>query len=181
MIGYVQLPPISFKEENWTFFSSTQNLAAVLNDPNEGKRSKEFFTRTWGAEFEPCEVPPLTLLQAVPKHYFSDYIRKIKFVSIAVTAEFATALYLPVSMFEFDSLGGMKCFHNRLVRTSFTFSEFPFLRENFLSINLVLLRPTFCWALSRFLGQTYWTTVRTNVKNCTYALKGMQDMFYANK
>lgn len=79
MIGYVQLPPISFKEENWTFFSSTQNLAAVLNDPNEGKRSKEFFTRTWGAEFEPCEVPPLTLLQAVPKHYFSDYIRKIKF------------------------------------------------------------------------------------------------------
>ena len=82
MIGYVQMPPISFKEENWTFFSFTQNLAAVLNDPNERKRSKEFFTKTWGAEFEPCEVPPLTLLQAVPKHYFSDYIRKFQFVSV---------------------------------------------------------------------------------------------------
>ncbi|XP_028414316.1 vacuolar protein sorting-associated protein 54-like, partial [Dendronephthya gigantea] len=79
MIGYVQMPPISFSEEKWTFFSSTQNLAAVLNDPNERKRSKEFFTRTWGAEFEPCEVPQLTLLQAVPRHYFSDYIKKIQF------------------------------------------------------------------------------------------------------
>ena len=75
------MPPISFKEENWTFFSSTQNLAAVLNDPNERKRSSDFFTKTWGAEFEPCDVPPLTLLQAVPKHYFKDYVRKIEFVS----------------------------------------------------------------------------------------------------
>ena len=82
MIGFVQMPPILFKEEKWTFYSSTQNLAAVLNDPNERKRSKEFFTRTWGAEFEPCEVPPLTLLQAVPKNYFSDYIRKFQFVSV---------------------------------------------------------------------------------------------------
>jgi hypothetical protein len=82
MIGYVRLPPISFEDENWTFFSSTQNLTAVLNDPNDRKRSKEFFTRTWGAEFELCDVPPLTLLQAVPRNYFRDYIRKIQFVSI---------------------------------------------------------------------------------------------------
>lgn len=83
MIGYVQLPPISFKEDKWTFFSSTQNLSAVLNDPNnDRKKSKDFFTRTWGAEFEPCDVPPLTLLQAVPKHYFRDYVKKIEYVSI---------------------------------------------------------------------------------------------------
>ena len=81
LVGYVQMPPISFKEDNWTFFSSTQNLPAVLNDPNERKRATDFFTRTWGAEFEPCEVPPLTLLQKVPRHYFNDYIRKIQFVS----------------------------------------------------------------------------------------------------
>ncbi|XP_046847632.1 vacuolar protein sorting-associated protein 54-like isoform X2 [Xenia sp. Carnegie-2017] len=76
--GFVQLPPISFKEEKWTFFSATQNMAAVLNDPNERKRSKEFFTKTWGAEFEPCEVPPLTLLHAIPKRYFTDYLKRMQ-------------------------------------------------------------------------------------------------------
>ena len=80
--GCMRIPPISFKEQNWTFYSSTQNLATVLNDPSEKKRATDFFTRTWGAEFEPCEVPPLTLLQKVPRHYFNDYIRKIQFVSI---------------------------------------------------------------------------------------------------
>ena len=82
MICYFRLPPISFKEEDWTFFSSTQNLTAVLNDPNDRKRSKEFFTKTWGAEFELCEVPPLTLLQAVSRNYFCDYTRRMQFVSI---------------------------------------------------------------------------------------------------
>lgn len=79
LVGYVHMPPISFKEQNWTFFSSTQNLASVLNDPSERKRSTDFFTRIWGAEFEPCEVPPLTLLQAVPKRYFNDYVKRIQF------------------------------------------------------------------------------------------------------
>lgn len=83
LVGHICMPPISFKEENWTFFSSTQNLAAALNDPSERKRASDFFTKTWGAEFEPCEVPPLTLLQAVPNRYFNDYVRKIQHVSIS--------------------------------------------------------------------------------------------------
>lgn len=36
--------------DRWTFYSASQNLPAVLNDPNKGKQSN-FFTRTWGDAF----------------------------------------------------------------------------------------------------------------------------------
>ncbi|KAK3733355.1 hypothetical protein QZH41_013684 [Actinostola sp. cb2023] len=73
-----RIPPIVFKnEEKFTVYSATQNLPAVLNDPRYNKRHADFFTRTWGEEFAPHSVPPLTLLPSIPFRYFEDYLKKI--------------------------------------------------------------------------------------------------------
>ena len=77
-----RLPPISFpKASSFTVYSSTQNLPAILNDPRLLKRQTDFFTKTWGEDFTPQDVPPLTLLPKIPKIYFDDYLKKTEFVS----------------------------------------------------------------------------------------------------
>ena len=77
-----RLPPISFPNaSSFTVYSSTQNLPAILNDPRLLKRQTDFFTKTWGEDFVPQEVPSLTLLPNIPKIYFDDYLKKIEFVS----------------------------------------------------------------------------------------------------
>jgi len=77
-----RLPPISFPNASaFTVYSSTQNLPAVLNDPRLLKRQTDFFTKTWGEDFIPQEVPPLTLLPKIPTIYFDDYLKKTEFVS----------------------------------------------------------------------------------------------------
>ncbi|XP_048586401.1 vacuolar protein sorting-associated protein 54 [Nematostella vectensis] len=74
-----RFPAITFTEaDNFTVFSSTQNLQAVLNDPKYHKKQADFFTRTWGEEFVPHSVPPLTLLHAVPMGYYDEYLKKIE-------------------------------------------------------------------------------------------------------
>ncbi|XP_031550116.1 vacuolar protein sorting-associated protein 54-like [Actinia tenebrosa] len=74
-----RIPPIVFKDtDNFTVYSSTQNLPAVLNDPRYNKRHADLFTRTWGEEFVPHPVPPLTLLHSVPFAYFEDYLKRIE-------------------------------------------------------------------------------------------------------
>ena len=48
------------EEPKWTVFSSSQNLAAALNDPMG--REPDLFTRTWGSYFVPnASLPPSTL------------------------------------------------------------------------------------------------------------------------
>lgn len=75
-----RLPPISFPNASaFTVYSSTQNLPAILNDPRLLKRQTDFFTKTWGEDFVPQEVPSLTLLPNIPKIYFDDYLKKIEF------------------------------------------------------------------------------------------------------
>lgn len=74
-----RIPPIVFKDEDkFTVYSATQNMPAVLNDPR--KRHADFFTMTWGEDFVPHSVPPLTLLLAVPMPYFDDYKKKTDMV-----------------------------------------------------------------------------------------------------
>ena len=76
-----RIPQIVFQDtENFTVYSSTQNLPAVLNDPRYNKRQADFFTRTWGEEFASHSVPPLTLLRQIPFVYFEDYLKKIDMV-----------------------------------------------------------------------------------------------------
>lgn len=75
-----KLPPISFPNAStFTVYSSTQNLPAILNDPRLLRRQTDFFTKTWGDDFVPQEVPSLTLLPKIPKIYFDDYLKKTEF------------------------------------------------------------------------------------------------------
>ncbi|KAK2560887.1 Vacuolar protein sorting-associated protein 54 [Acropora cervicornis] len=75
-----RLPPISFPNaSSFTVYSSTQNLPAILNDPRLLKRQTDFFTKAWGEDFTPQEVPSLTLLPKIPRIYFDDYLKKTEF------------------------------------------------------------------------------------------------------
>ncbi|XP_013142732.1 PREDICTED: vacuolar protein sorting-associated protein 54 [Papilio polytes] len=63
--------------EDWTFYSSSQNLPAVLNDPNKGKQSN-FFTKTWGDSFvEKIEIHPSPYLPDIGLSHFESYCKKI--------------------------------------------------------------------------------------------------------
>ncbi|XP_053613187.1 vacuolar protein sorting-associated protein 54 [Plodia interpunctella] len=65
------------KSEDWTFYSSSQNLPAVLNDPKKGKQAN-FFTKTWGDHFvEKTEVYPSPYLPDITLSHFESYCKKI--------------------------------------------------------------------------------------------------------
>lgn len=63
--------------DDWTFYSSSQNLPAVLNDPNRGKQSN-FFTKTWGDSFvEKIDIYPSPYLPEITLSHFESYCKKI--------------------------------------------------------------------------------------------------------
>ncbi|XP_041987397.1 vacuolar protein sorting-associated protein 54 [Aricia agestis] len=63
--------------DNWTFYSSSQNLPAVLNDPNRGKQSN-FFTKTWGDSFaDKVEIYPSPYLPEISLQHFESYCKKL--------------------------------------------------------------------------------------------------------
>lgn len=63
--------------ENWDFYSSSQNLPAVLNDPNRGKQSN-FFTKTWGDSFiDKTEIYPSPYLPEITLSHFETYCKRI--------------------------------------------------------------------------------------------------------
>ncbi|XP_039284112.1 vacuolar protein sorting-associated protein 54 isoform X2 [Nilaparvata lugens] len=61
----------------WSFYSASQNLPAVLNDPGKGKQ-KDFFTKTWGDGFvEVFDVPGPSYLPNITIQHFQSYLKKI--------------------------------------------------------------------------------------------------------
>lgn len=71
----------------WTVFSASQNLAAVLNDPNKGKQ-KDFFTKLWGVDFvekSSADIPKHPYLPEVNHSHFESYLKKISKVIILWT------------------------------------------------------------------------------------------------
>ena len=55
----------------WNVLSSSVNLPAVLNDPEKGKQ-KDFFTRSWGADFVDTTVhPPSPYVCEIPPQSFN--------------------------------------------------------------------------------------------------------------
>ncbi|XP_072938540.1 vacuolar protein sorting-associated protein 54 [Epargyreus clarus] len=63
--------------DDWTFYSSSQNLPAVLNDPNRGKQSN-FFTKTWGDSFiDKVDIYPSPYLPEITLMHFESYCKKI--------------------------------------------------------------------------------------------------------
>ena len=66
----------------WTIFLASQNLPAVLNDPNKGKQSN-FLTKTWGDAFvEKVDIPKSPYLPEVTMQQFELYMKKIARVSV---------------------------------------------------------------------------------------------------
>ncbi|KAJ2949919.1 hypothetical protein O0L34_g11238 [Tuta absoluta] len=64
-------------KEDWDFYSSSQNLPAVLNDPNRGKQSN-FFTKTWGDNFvDKVDIYPSPYLPEITLLHFESYCKKV--------------------------------------------------------------------------------------------------------
>lgn len=63
--------------DEWNFYSASQSLATVLNDPRR-PRSKDFFTKTWGDKFtDTSPIPPPQHLPAIRPQYFQTYLKRI--------------------------------------------------------------------------------------------------------
>lgn len=63
--------------EQWSVFSSAQNLPAVLNDPSRGKQAN-LFTKKWGDAFvEKTSIPPSAHLANIDYDDFEVYMKKI--------------------------------------------------------------------------------------------------------
>lgn len=61
------------EEPKWTVYSSSQNLAAALNDPMG--REPDLFTRTWGSYFIPNASLPYS---NIPSIELADFLRYLK-------------------------------------------------------------------------------------------------------
>ncbi len=68
------------KEEEWTIYSGSQNLAAALNDP--ACREYDLFTKTWGSYFAPNTALPASNL---PDIQLGDFLRYLKETSAVST------------------------------------------------------------------------------------------------
>ncbi|KAK3932956.1 Vacuolar protein sorting-associated protein 54 [Frankliniella fusca] len=76
-VSYSDAPHMVTGSSKWTVYSGSQNLPAVLNDPNRGKQ-KDFFTKLWGDSFvERTDIPPSPYLPEITAAHFESYLRKI--------------------------------------------------------------------------------------------------------
>ncbi|XP_042889930.1 vacuolar protein sorting-associated protein 54-like [Penaeus japonicus] len=76
--GVISKAQTQGREEKWGVFSSTQNVAAVLNDPRRGMK-RDFFTRTWGESFvEIKRDPPHVALPQVTAKHVESYVRRLR-------------------------------------------------------------------------------------------------------
>lgn len=76
-VSYSDAPHLVTESSKWTVYSGSQNLPAVLNDPNRGKQ-KDFFTKLWGDSFvERTDIPPSPYLPEITAAHFESYLRKI--------------------------------------------------------------------------------------------------------
>lgn len=76
-VSYSDAPHLATEGSKWTVYSGSQNLPAVLNDPNRGKQ-KDFFTKLWGDSFvERTDIQPSPYLPEITAAHFESYLRKI--------------------------------------------------------------------------------------------------------
>ncbi|XP_067009961.2 vacuolar protein sorting-associated protein 54 [Anabrus simplex] len=72
-----ETPSIVADGQQWTLYCASQNLPAVLNDPNRGKQ-RDFFTKLWGDGFvDKVDVSPSPHLPEITLQHFDSYIKKI--------------------------------------------------------------------------------------------------------
>lgn len=66
-------------QDNWSFFTSTQNLASALNDPNVNRTvSDQIFTRDWGSSFSDHAVKSNGLKQVrMRRDYIDNFMQNL--------------------------------------------------------------------------------------------------------
>ncbi|KAK6181724.1 hypothetical protein SNE40_009521 [Patella caerulea] len=69
-------PSIVRDQYRWTIFNSSVNLPAVLNNPRLAKRETDFFTKTWGTDFDQMDILPSPYIPEITAGDFDNYLRK---------------------------------------------------------------------------------------------------------
>ncbi|XP_076464051.1 vacuolar protein sorting-associated protein 54-like isoform X2 [Babylonia areolata] len=70
-------PNIVQDQYKWTIHNASVNLPALLNDPRLVRRETDFFTKTWGQNFEKGEVLPSPFIPDVEPEHFEKYMRRV--------------------------------------------------------------------------------------------------------
>ena len=74
-------PNIVQDQYKWTVHNSSVNLPALLNDPRLVRRETDFFTKTWGQNFEKTDVIPSPYIPDIEAEHFDKYMRRVASVS----------------------------------------------------------------------------------------------------
>lgn len=77
------LSELRMRDDKWTVFSSSQNLAAALADPSY--REVDIFTRTWGDGFVPHAPLPSSTLPNIQIGDFLCYLKETSSVRLTIT------------------------------------------------------------------------------------------------
>ena len=75
-------PNIVQDQYKWTIHNASVNLPALLNDPRLVRRETDFFTKTWGQNFEKGDVIPSPYIPEIEAEHFEKYMRRVALVSI---------------------------------------------------------------------------------------------------
>ncbi|KAK7104655.1 hypothetical protein V1264_019335 [Littorina saxatilis] len=70
-------PNIVQDQYKWTIHNASVNLPALLNDPRLVRRETDFFTKTWGQNFEKGEVIPSPYIPEIGAEHFEKYMRRV--------------------------------------------------------------------------------------------------------
>jgi len=70
------VPSVVRDQHQWTVYMSRVNLPAVLNDPTLARRETDFFTKTWGEDFEKTDIRPSPFVPHVTVDDFRKYLSK---------------------------------------------------------------------------------------------------------
>ncbi|ESO85430.1 hypothetical protein LOTGIDRAFT_229439 [Lottia gigantea] len=69
-------PCIVQDQFKWTIYNASVNLPAVLNNPRLAKRETDFFTKTWGSDFDHAEIYPSPYIPEITPDDFDHYLQK---------------------------------------------------------------------------------------------------------
>ncbi|KAJ6218981.1 hypothetical protein RDWZM_004793 [Blomia tropicalis] len=77
--GYLRDNPNVIDQDEWTIYSSSQNLTSALNDPFKSRSYYDnLFTKDWGFNFvDPIMVAPFPTSKKPSQMLFENYIKKV--------------------------------------------------------------------------------------------------------
>ncbi|XP_071079341.1 vacuolar protein sorting-associated protein 54-like [Haliotis cracherodii] len=69
-------PSVVTDQFKWTVYNAVVNLPAVLNNPRLARRETDFFTKTWGQEFEKQTILPSPYIPEITAEHFEKYVHR---------------------------------------------------------------------------------------------------------